>query len=289
MIKKAVIPAAGLGTRLLPITKELPKEMLPVFFRKNNKLGLRPMLQAVFEQIYDVGFREFGFIVGRGKRAIEDHFTFDQSFVEQLKNRHKTELANGLQEFYTKLNNSTIMFMNQPVPKGFGDAIHKAKPFTGNDPFLMHAGDDLIFSEKNSHLQRLIDTFENYAADAAFFVEEVADPRKYGVIVGNEIKPDLYSVKQVIEKPEKPPSNLAVIALYIFKPNIYDAIEEIKPDKRGEIQLSDALQLLLDRGCNLYAIKLGHNEKRIDIGTPENYLNTLIAGSQIEPYKETKK
>jgi UTP--glucose-1-phosphate uridylyltransferase len=285
MIKKAVIPAAGLGTRLLPITKELPKEMLPVFFRKNKSLSIRPMLQSVFEQVYDVGFREFGFIVGRGKRAIEDHFTFDENFVEQLKNRNKTELANGLQEFYKKLNNSTIMFMNQPVPKGFGDAIHKAKPFTGNEPFLMHAGDDLIFSEKNSHLQRIIDTFENYAADAAFFVEEVADPREYGVIVAKQITTDLYRVNQVIEKPEKPPSNLAVVALYIFKPNIYDAIEEVKPDKEGEIQLSDALQLLLNWGCNIYAIKLGKNEKRIDIGTPENYLNTLITSSQIEPYK----
>lgn len=285
MIKKAVIPAAGLGTRLLPITKELPKEMLPIFFRKNKKLILQPMLQAVFEQIYDIGFREFGFIVGRGKRAIEDHFTFDENFVEQLKNKHKDDLANGLQDFYTKLSNSTIMFMNQPVPKGFGDAIHKAKPFTGNESFLMHAGDDLIFSQKNGHLQRIINVFETFDADAAFFVEEVPDPRKYGVIVGNEVKPQLIRVEQVIEKPEKPPSNLAVIALYVFKPIIYKAIEEVKPDKRGEIQLSDALQLLLTWGCNLYAIKLGSNEKRIDIGTPESYLETLTTCSNIETCK----
>jgi UTP--glucose-1-phosphate uridylyltransferase len=285
MIKKVVIPAAGLGTRLLPITKELPKEMLPVFFRKNKKLCLRPMLQAVFEQIYDVGFREFGFIVGRGKRAIEDHFTFDENFVEKLKHRNKSELANGLQEFYTKLNNSTIIFINQPVPKGFGDAIHKAKPFTVNDPFLIHAGDDFIFSEKNTHLQRIIDTFENHDADAAFFVEEVADSRKYGVIVGNEIEPDLYSVKQIIEKPENPPSNLAVVAIYLFKPIIYKAIEQIKPDKRGEIQLTDSLQLLLSWGCKMYAIKLESDERRIDIGTPESYLKTLRTFDSIKIFE----
>jgi UTP--glucose-1-phosphate uridylyltransferase len=284
VIKKAVITAAGLGTRLLPITKEFPKEMLPIFFRKNKKLCLRPMLQAVFEQIYAVGFREFGFIVGRGKRAIEDHFTFDASFVEQLKSKHKDDLANGLQDFYTKLNSSTIMFMNQPVPKGFGDAIHTAKPFTGNESFLMHAGDDLIFSQNNSHLERILNTFESFDADAAFFVEEVPDPRKYGVIVGNEVRPQLFSVEKVIEKPEKPPSNLAVVALYVFKPIIYEAIEAVKPDKRGEIQLSDALQLLLNWGCNLYALKLGHSEKRIDIGTPESYLKTLTTCSSIETY-----
>jgi UTP--glucose-1-phosphate uridylyltransferase len=170
VIKKAVIPAAGLGTRLLPITKELPKEMLPIFFKEDGKLFLRPMLQAVFEQIYDVGFREFGFIVGRGKRAIEDHFTLDDIFIEQLKNNHKEELANGLEAFYKKLSDSTIMFMNQPRPKGFGDAIHKAKLFTGKEAFLMHAGDDLVFSRHNNHLRKILKVFEHYDADASFLV-----------------------------------------------------------------------------------------------------------------------
>lgn len=275
-IKKAVIPVAGLGTRLLPMTKELPKEMLPIFFRsKSGQISLKPMLQAVFEQLYDVGFREFGFIVGRGKRAVEDHFTPDENFLEFLKNRNKEHLAGGLQELYDKIGNTTIMFINQPKPKGFGDAVYQAKSFTADEPFLLHAGDDLVFSQNHDHFRRLIETFEHYHADAAFLVEEVEDPRRYGVIIGKEVEPSVFEVREVIEKPREPPSNLAIIALYVFKPIIYKAIENVKPDVSGEIQLTDALQLLLEWKCKLYASKLRSAERRIDIGTPEDYLKTI--------------
>jgi len=274
VIKKVVIPAAGLGTRLLPITKELPKEMLPLFFKgKGGKVHLKPMLQAIFEQLYDEGFREFGFIVGRGKRAIEDHFTPDYGFVEYLKN--KPELAGELQEFYDKISDSTIVFINQPKPKGFADAIYQAKVFTQNESFLMHAGDDLVFSRNNHHLKRLRKIFEQRNADVAFLVEEVEDPRKYGVVIGKEVEPYLFEVEKVIEKPKKPISNLAVIALYVFKPVIYKGIEKAKPDKRGEMQIADAVQVLLKRRCKVYALKLRPDERRIDIGTPETYLETL--------------
>jgi len=275
MIRKVVIPAAGLGTRLLPTTKELPKEMLPIFFKQNNEVCLKPMLQAVFEQLYDVGFREFGFIVGRGKRAIEDHFTPDDDFIEFLKNRNKGQLANGLQEFYDKISGSTIIFINQPKPNGFGDAVYRAKSFTKDEPFLMHAGDDLVFSRNHDHFRRLIEIFERYDADASFLVEEIEDPRMYGVIKGDEVEPDVFKVEEVVEKPREPPSNLAIVALYVFKPIIYKAIESVKPDENGEIQLADALQLLLEWKCKLYASKLGRGELRIDIGTPENYLKII--------------
>ena len=276
MIKKVVVPAAGLGTRLLPITKELPKEMLPLFFKgKNDQVYLKPMLQAIFEQLYDEGFREFGFIVGRGKRAIEDHFTPDYSFVEYLKNKNKPELAGELQEFYRKISNSTMVFINQPKPEGFADAVYQAKVFTQNEPFMMHAGDDLVFSRNNRHLKRLIKIFEQRNADVAFLVEEVEEPQKYGVVIGKEVEPYLFEVEKVIEKPKKFVSNLAVIALYIFKPVIYDGIEKTKPDERGEVQLADALQLLLKWQCEIYALKLRPSEQRIDIGTPETYLETL--------------
>ena len=276
MIRKVVVPAAGLGTRLLPITKELPKEMLPLFFKgKGGKVHLKPMLQAIFEQLYDEGFREFGFIVGRGKRAIEDHFTPDYGFVEYLKKKNKTELSGELQEFYNKLSDSTIVFINQPKPKGFADAVYQAKVFTQNEPFLMHAGDDLVFSRNNHHLKRLIKIFEQRNADVAFLAEEVEDPRKYGVAIGKEVKPYLFEVEEVIEKPKKPISNLAVIALYVFKPVIYEGIERAKPDERGEMQIADAVQVLLKRQCKVYALKLRPGERRIDIGTPETYLETL--------------
>lgn len=276
MIKKVIVPAAGLGTRLLPVTKELPKEMLPVFFKgKNGRVHLKPLLQTVFEQLYGEGFREFGFIVGRGKRAIEDHFTTGYGLVEYLKKKNKTDLASELQEFYNKVNNSTIVFINQPKPKGFGDAVYKAKAFTQNEPFLIHAGDNFVISENIRHLKKMIKIFENRDAEAVFLVEEVEDPRGYGVMIGNEIKPYVFKVKRVIEKPKEPPSNLAIIALYAFKPIIYKAIEKVKPDESGEIQLTDAIQLLLDWQCDLYALKLRPGERRIDIGLPETYLETI--------------
>lgn len=276
MLNKVVIPAAGLGTRLLPITKELPKEMLPVVaLMKSGQLSLKPVLQAIFEQLYDVGFRDFAFIVGRGKRAIEDHFSPDDDFVQYLTNKDKKDFAEDLEEFYKKIKNSNLVFINQPKPKGFGDAVSRAVSFTGKENFLIHAGDDLIISKDNDHLKKAKRLFEQYDADAVFLVEEVLDSRKYGVISGKEIKLGIYEVTNIIEKPIKPPSNLAVVAFYIFKPIIYKAIKEVKPDKNKEIQLTDALKLLIEWNCKVYGLKLGPNEKRIDIGTAESYLGMV--------------
>jgi len=275
-MKKVVIPAAGLGTRLLPATKEMPKEMLPIFVKKDDgRLRLKPMLQAVFEQLYDVGFREYAFIVGRGKRAIEDHFSPDEGFIEYLRNKNKAELAEELQGFYKKINDSTIVFINQPKPKGFGDAVYQAKIFTKNEPFLLHAGDDIILSKNNDHLKRLMEKFSDYDAEAIFLVEEVEDPRKYGVMVGNEIKSGIFKVKEVVEKPQVPSSNLAIIALYIFKPSIYQMIDEVKLKRGVEVELTDAVELLISWGRGVYALKLQRDEKRVDVGSPETYLETL--------------
>lgn len=276
MLRKAVIPAAGLGTRLLPITKELPKEMLPIVsLMKNGRPCLKPMLQAIFEQLYDIGFREFAFIVGRGKRAIEDHFSPDEDFIHDLEDKNKRDLADELREFYTKINSSNIIFINQPKPKGFGDAVNRAAIFTGNEQFLMQAGDDLILSKRNNHLKRASSVFEKYDADTLFLVEEVPDPRNYGVITGKEIEPGVFQVKSIVEKPKKPPSNLAIIAVYIFKPLIYKALSKVEPDEKGEIQLADALKILLESNCRLYGLRLNPDEKRVDIGTAESYLAML--------------
>lgn len=272
---KVVIPAAGLGTRLLPVTKEIPKEMLPIFLKQNDEVCFKPMMQAVFEQLYDFGFREFGFIVGRGKRAIEDHFTIDEGFVDYLKDNNKVKLAEGLRDFYEKIGNSTIVFINQPKPKGFGEAVYRVKSFTGNEPFMVHAGDDLILSPHNDHLGRMMKVFEDYDADAVFLVEEVEDARGYGVMVGDMIERDIFKVKKVVEKPKVPPSNLAVIALYFFKPIIYRAIEKVVPKGTAEVQLTDGINLLLDWQCKVYALKLKNEEHRLDIGNPEAYLRTL--------------
>lgn len=252
------------------------KRALPIVaLTKNGQLCIKPMLQAIFEQLYDAGFKEFAFIVGRGKRAIEDHFSPDEDFIQNLKNKNKKDFAGELQNFYEKINNSTIVFINQPKPKGFGDAVNRAALFTGNEQFLIHAGDDLIVSKNNDHLKRATKTYKEYDADALFLIEEVADPRHYGVITGNEIKPGIFKVTNVVEKPEKPLSHLAIIAMYIFKPVIYHAIEKVKPDKNGEIQLTNAIKLLIDWNCKVYGLKLKHAEKRIDIGTAESYLQML--------------
>jgi UTP--glucose-1-phosphate uridylyltransferase len=168
-----------------------------------------------------------------------------------------------------------MVFINQPKPKGFGDAVNRAAIFTGAENFLMQAGDDLILSKSNSHLRRATEIFEKYDADTLFLVEEVQNPRSYGVITGEERKPGLFQVTNIIEKPKKPPSNLAIIALYIFKPIIYKAIGEVEPDKNGEIQLADALKILLDWNCKVYGVKLNKAEKRVDIGTAESYLAML--------------
>jgi len=275
MIRKAVVPAAGLGTRLLPVTKEFPKEMLPMFFRgRGGRLYLKPLLQAVFEQLYDAGFNEFCFIVGRGKRAIEDHFTPDWDFVRYLEDTKKVEIAEELRVFYERISHSTITFVNQPRPIGFGDAVLRAKAFTGGENFLVHAGDDLILSKDNNYVRRLIRAFEELSADAAFLVERVEQPRKYGVVEGTQVTDGIYRVERIVEKPKVPRSNMVAIAVYVFKPTIYGEIERLKPGVGGEIQLTDAIQSLINDGSMVYAVELREG-KRVDVGTSETYWNAL--------------
>lgn len=278
MIKKAVIMAAGLGTRLLPATKEQPKEMLPIFGRGiDGKPCLKPFLQLVFEGLHKTGLREFCFVVGRGKRSIQDHFTIDDSFSENLKASNKANLSQELNSFYDQIRDSTIAFAVQPKPLGLGDAVYHARFFTGNEPFLVHAGDDLVESKNADHFKRLFRVFEEYDADAAFFVKKVTDPTKYGVIVGEEVDSRVYRVKSIIEKPSSPPSNIAVLAVYAFNPCIYSAIQDTRPDKYGEVQLTEAIQSLVANGQTVCAMELSKNENRIDIGSPESYKDAFLA------------
>ncbi len=235
MIQKVVIPVAGLGTRLLPATKQQPKEMLPIFaLDACGELCLKPFIQLVFENLYDNGLREFCFVVGRGKRSIEDHFTLDNDFVEYLKRQQRLGMVKELKSFYRRISNSHIIFLNQPVPKGFGDAVYQARPFTGEEPFVVNAGDDFIISKNGEYLDKLTNIFEERSADAAFLVERVEDPRKYGVIDGRKIGKGLYQVKGVEEKPKHPQSDIAIVAIYIFTPKIYNGIEKARSDTRGE-------------------------------------------------------
>ncbi len=270
MVRKAVLPVAGFGTRLLPMTKEMPKEMLPIFLDSiNGGPCLKPIVQAIYEQLYDAGFREFGFIVGREKRAIEDHFTPDQEFVRELERKNKAGFAEELKSFYRRVDGSTFVFINQPEPKGFGDAVLKAKSFI-DEVFLVHAGDTYIFNSKYSHIHKLIEKHKQLKAEATILVREVEDPRIYGVIEGEEVEPNIYRVKKAIEKPEKPPTSLAIMPIYIFDPVIFKALEATPQGKGGEIQLTDGIQKLIDWDLKVYAVKLPPDEIIVDIGNPES-------------------
>lgn len=225
LVKKVVIPAAGLGTRLLPATKEMPKEMLPTFaLGRNGDMCVKPLLQVVFEQFYNVGVREFCFIVSRGKESISNHFTSDKTFLKSLNEGGKGELAEELSGFYEKVYSSHLVFVSQPEPNGFGDAVLRAEPYV-REPFLVQAGDTIILSGENSHFTRLLQAHEEFKSAAAFLVQEVEDPSPFGVIEGDEVESNVYSVERVVEKPERPPSNLAIAACYLFTPEIFKALK----------------------------------------------------------------
>jgi UTP--glucose-1-phosphate uridylyltransferase len=266
-IKKVVITAAGTGTRLLPFTKEIPKEMMPIYAKNKKEIILKPVLQVIYESLFDFGVNNFCLVVGRGKRSIEDHF-----LIADEKTISKNNLS--IKSFFQKISKSNIVYVQQSTPKGFGDAVTKSKIFVGNENFLLHAGDDVILSPKNDHLLRLEKAFFENNADMAFLVTEVDDPRSYGVIQGKESKKGVIKVESLEEKPKKPKSKLAVIAIYIFKSSVFEILEKTKPDKNGEIQLADAVKSIIKNGKTV-AVKLKKHEKRIDVGTPESYIDSI--------------
>lgn len=276
MVRKVIIPAAGLGTRLFPATKEQPKEMLPIFSKTSHgELMVKPVVQLVFEQLHDAGLREFCYVVGRGKRGIEDHFTPDAECIQMLEDMGKNGQASDLDSFYHKLDTSTILWVNQPEPKGFGNAVLMAQPFVQNESCLVHAGDSCIISKHMDYAKRLLDGFERFNADAAFLVLEIENPKQYGIVEGEEVTPGIIRVKSVVEKPEQPKTNLAIMAMYVFHPIIFKALEATKPGRNGEIQLTDAIQKLVEWGLKVYAVKLDSSYQHLDIGSPERYWQAL--------------
>jgi len=276
LVRKVVVTAAGLGTRLLPMSKELPKEMLPIFVKGENGVVLKPLLQALFEQLYVFGFREFCFVVGRGKRSIEDHFTPDWDFVRRLNDKGKHNLTGELEKFYGMVESSKIAFINQPEPRGFGHAVLTAKLFVEGEPFMVCAGDTYIVSKDNVFLKRMVEALSEDVS-AVLLLQKVSNPRGYGIAVV-ELKEGItgvYKVLKVVEKPELPPSDLAIMPLYIFKPEVLEILEGLKPGVGSEIQLTDAIQVLIERGRRVLAVALKDDEVRLDIGTPETYREAL--------------
>jgi UTP--glucose-1-phosphate uridylyltransferase len=249
--------------------------MLPLFASDQGTLCLKPAIQQIFEQLFDFGFREFCFIVGKGKRALEDHFTPDRDYIQQLASRGKTAQASQLGRFYDRLEFSTIVWINQPKPLGFGHAVLQAEPFVRHDTFLVHAGDTYITSKPTSIHSRLLNAHFGNGADVSLVVQELPDPRNYGVAQVRGTNGDSLEVVGVEEKPRQPKSKFAIMPLYVFVGTIFDALKKTKADRVGETQLTDAIQGLLNAGRRVQAVSLRPDDVRMDIGTPETYWEAL--------------
>jgi UTP--glucose-1-phosphate uridylyltransferase len=288
---KAVIPAAGTGTRLLPTTKEQPKELLPVFSRSvsGNRL-VKPILQLIFEQLFDCGIREFYFIGGRNKRMIEDHFSVDFNFIDKLNREDKSFYAEELSIFYNKVSSSNISWINQPIPKGFGHAVSLAKSLVGNEPFLVHAGDTLILSKTRRYIHDLIKTHDYLHSLSTFLVCSVEDPRRYGVITGRDNHNGVIFVESIIEKPSQPESNLAIMPIYVFDQSIFSVLEKTAPGINNEIQLTDGIGALLASNKNkVIAVRMNNTDLFVDVGNPETYWHALkVTYNETYSYQEPR-
>ena len=269
---KVIITAAGKGTRLLPFTKEMPKEMMPIFsqnFTKNRVV--LPLLQYIYEQLYSMNFRDYCFVVGREKRSIEDHFTPHETYLKELTGDYKKLIT----KFYQKLENSHLIWINQNKPLGFGDAVKRAERYVGNEDFIVHAGDVTILSHRKHPILRLIETAKkNPDAKAILLCKKIKDSKKYGVPTIEKITDNLFRVKEVIEKPEKPKSDFGILPLYYFQSEIFSSLKKIKKGKGKEFQLTDAIQNLIKEKQKVLAITLNKNEDEIDVGTVESYKNS---------------
>ena len=268
---KVVITAAGKGTRLLPFTKEMPKEMMPIFSNIfTKKRVVLPLLQYIYEQLYSMNFRDYCFVVGREKRSIEDHFTPDETYLKELTGDYKKSIT----KFYQKLEKSHLVWINQNKPLGFGDAVKRAERYVGKEDFIVHAGDVKILSRTKHPVSRLIDTAKkNPNAKAILLCKKIRDFKRYGVPTVDKLSNNLFSVKEVIEKPDKPKSNFGILPLYYFRHDIFSSLKKIKPGRGKEFQLTDGIQILIKEKESVLAITLNKNEEEIDVGTVESYKN----------------
>ena len=275
-ISKAVVPVAGLGTRLLPATKSQPKEMLPV--------ARKPIVQYVVEELARNGVSNLLFVTGRGKAAIENHFDTDSALMDSLCKAGKDELLLALDFEKLGLN---ILYTRQSVQRGLGDAILHGESFAGKEPFIVALGDSIIGLRGTSMAcQRMADAFVCEEADVAIAVEEVepAHVRFYG-IVEPDGEGDVFRVRTMVEKPnpDMAPSRLAVSGRYVFGPGIFEMIRRVQPDKRGEIQITDAIRAIAGGGGKVLGVKLRPDEKRYDIGNMPSYFETFLEFALADP------
>lgn len=263
-IRKAVIPAAGLSTRLLPATKAQPKEMLPIVDK--------PAIQYIVEEAIASGIEDILIVTGRGKRAIEDHFDKSYELEEELRKSGKHDLLSIVEDISNLVN---IHYIRQKEPKGLGHAIYCTKSFIGNDPFAVLLGDDIIDS-KVPCLKQMMDIFERYNT-TVLGVQRVSedDISKYGIVDGKSIGERVYEVNDLVEKPDrdKAPSDVAILGRYIITPEIFPFLEKTTPGKGGEIQLTDALKELAKHERMVAYDFIGD---RFDVGNKMGYLKAMV-------------
>lgn len=262
-IRKAVIPAAGLGTRFLPATKAQPKEMLPIVDK--------PAIQYIIEEAVESGIEEILIITGRNKRSIEDHFDRSIELELQLKQQGKYDLLGLIED----ISNVTIHFIRQKEAKGLGHAVLCARQFVGNEPFAVLLGDDIV-DAKVPCLKQLIDVYQD-CPGTILGVQEVAAEKvsSYGIVNPKVVKNHLWQALDLIEKPsvEEAPSRLAVLGRYILEPKIFDLLQVTQPGRGNEIQLTDAIcRLAADHKVYAYHF----NGRRYDIGDKQGYLEATV-------------
>ena len=263
MIRKCLFPAAGYGTRFLPATKAVPKEMLPIL--------TKPLLQYGVEEALSAGITNMAIVTGRGKRAIEDHFDNAFELESQLSGTAKDHYLKEIKEI---INKSTFTYVRQKQMLGLGHAILTGEPLIGDEPFAVVLADDLCDCEENSVISQMIEIYNQYQCSIVA-IEEVpmSQTNKYGIIAGNLVdnSNNTYQVTDMVEKPEEKnaPSNMAIIGRYILTPDVFNIIKNVKPDKSGEIQITDALKIQAKQG-KVIAYKF--KGRRFDCGSIKGYL-----------------
>ena len=286
-MKTAVITTGGLGTRLLTSTKSNPKAMFPLYsksFDNNSDPLLRPLIESIFENLYDSGFRRFCFIVGeKTKSSIINHLTPDQKFIELLKKRNTPvdrRFIKILNRIYKKFNNSEIAWISQETPMGFGDALLSSRKFVGSNSFLLHAGDTYI--PNYDFLKEFISQFRNSEnISGSLLLQKRKIIKGYGLANIKKIKNENI-VFHVEEKPKNPKSNLAILPIYLFKPTIFESLKKTSKGYNKELQVTDAIENLIKIDKKITSYNYG-SKKWFDIGIPPNYFKALTLS-----YKKSK-
>ncbi len=263
---------------MLPATKSQPKEMLTV--------ARKPIVQYVAEELAGNGVNRILFITSRNKSSIENHFDSDPELLRMLSAANKKDLLDQLS--FEAMDNVHFFYTRQRIQRGLGDAILCGENFAGEQPFVVALGDSIVgLNAQSQAVSRMVELFEEKRASAVIAVEEVPveETMHYGVIQADNSEQGFYRVLNLVEKPapEKAPSNLAIAGRYVFSPLIFDMIHRVQPDKKGEIQLTDAIQMMCEEGKRVLAVKLPPTEKRYDIGNFPSYFETFVEFALADP------